>query len=173
MPTYIVLFRAINVAGKNLISMKDLVTALEEKGFSDIKTYIQSGNVLLNSRKKPESEIRHLVEQRFDIKPEVFAFTTSEFNRCVDDNPYPTAAGNTVHLYFCKTEPKVNSDLIEQLKASSEAYQVKGKTFYLHAPDGIGRSKLATKIESCLGVCATGRNFNTVLRLQKMINSTK
>ena len=79
--------------------------------------------------------------------------------------------GKTVHFYFCFEKPTLNLDKVESYISSSESYELKGNVLYLHAPDGIGRSKLVLNIESCLGVSYTGRNLNTVLKLQDMIQS--
>jgi len=76
-----------------------------------------------------------------------------------------------MHFYFCKSSPKVNETKLKKLKAESEEYHIEGKILYLYAPEGIGRSKLVANIESCLGVTATGRNFNTVSKIQSMLTN--
>jgi len=167
-PTYIVLFRGINVGGKNILAMKDLVAALESGQFRRVRSYIQSGNIVLDSAKNPENEIRAIVKKAFGIEPEVLCYSKTDFNNIVANNPYDSPEGKAVHFYFCKKAPKPNLEKIEQLLDDSEAYLIQGTVVYFHAPNGIGRSKLAAKMESCLGVPASARNLNTVVKLQTM-----
>lgn len=168
MKTYIILIRGINVGGKNILPMKMLVSLLEDSGFKDVKTYIQSGNVVLKSDTKPDSEISLAIETNFGFKPEIMGFEKSEFEAFMKNNPFSSKESKFIYFFFCSEKPKVNQEKLQKLKAESEKYQITGKVFYLHAPDGIGRSKLAANIESCLGVSATGRNLNTVNKLQQM-----
>ncbi len=172
MNTYIVLFRGINVGGKNLLPMQELVTILEENKYKNIRTYIQSGNVVLQSQARPDKKIRLLVLHTFGFEPEVMALDETEFHAAVKNNPYTSADGKAVHFYFCKSQPKINTEKLTRFRAKSEQYQITGKVFYLHAPEGIGRSKLVANIEACLGVPATGRNLNTVKKLQLLVQNT-
>ena len=72
-------------------------------------------------------------------------------------------------LYFCDTKPKLNADKLAKYRDDTDAYKLVNKIFYLHAPKGIGRSKLVANIESCLGVSCTGRNLNTINKLKEMV----
>ena len=87
----------------------------------------------------------------------------------IRENLFKSYEGKTVHFYFCASNPKLNRQKIESFISNRESYELKGEVFYLHAPDGIGRSKLVLNIESCLGVSYTGRNLNTVLKLEQLI----
>jgi len=169
--TYVVLFRGINVGGKNILPMKELAAILEENNYQDIKTYIQSGNVVLRSQKKPDTNISTIVQNNYGFKPEVLALEESEFISSIKNNPYSYKEGKTMHFYFCKSSPKVDEEKLKKLKSKSEEYYIGDKVFYLYAPNGIGRSKLVANIESCLGVPATGRNLNTVNKLLSMVKN--
>ena len=86
-------------------------------------------------------------------------------------NPFPEgeAASNTLHLGFLVgVPPRPDLEGIERLRAASERFQLKGDVFYLHAPDGVGRSKLANGAERLLGVPMTNRNWNTLNKLREM-----
>ena len=170
MKKYIVLLRGVNVGGRNLLPMKILKSCLENSGFEEVSTYIQSGNIVLKASKKPELELKELIQSEFGFTPEVLALSEKEFNSAVANNPYPNHEGKTVHFYFCKKTPKIDSARLKKLSADSESSQCVAKVFYIHAPDGIGRSKLVASIESVLGVSATGRNLNTVNKLMIMVN---
>lgn len=153
--------------------MKDLVALLEKNQYCNVRSYIQSGNLVLDTKaganKKPDQDIGAMVEKRFGFRPEIICLSLAEFKRIVANNPYPAAKGNAMHFFICKDTPQADIDKLEQLKTGSESYQIFGKVLYLHAPDGIGRSKLAAKVETCLGVAVTARNLNTIMQLQKMI----
>lgn len=170
MQTYILLFRGINVSGTNLVKMKALVAALEDNGYENVKSYIQSGNLIVQAKTKPEN-IGEIVEREFDFKPQVLVLDKGEFQQLLDNNPYEITDGKLVHAYYCKQPPEPNLDKLEKYKKPSEQYEIKDRVFYLHAPDGIDRSKLVANIEACLGVAATGRNFNTLRKLQEILSS--
>ena len=152
--------------------MKDLKAHLEKAGFEQVKTYIQSGNIVLRGTNNPEDEIRTLIEENFGFAPKVMVLSVDEFNQSVENNPYPDFEGKFVHFYFCKSSPKLNDEKLKKYNAESENYTLINNVFYVHAPDGIARSKLVANIEACLGVSATGRNMNTVNKLTQMIETT-
>jgi uncharacterized protein (DUF1697 family) len=149
--------------------MAELKTRLQDSGFEQIKTYLQSGNVVLKGKSHPERVVKSLVQDHFGFTPEVCVLTVSEFETVMQNNPYKGYEGKFVHVYFCKDTPAVNHDKIQPMALPSERYAINGKVCYLHAPDGIGRSKLVANIEACLGVAATGRNLNTVNKLESMV----
>lgn len=70
-----------------------------------------------------------------------------------------------MHFYFCHKAIKINQEKLSKYLSTSESYVVKDKVFYLHAPEGVGRSKRVANIEACLDQLATGRNLNTVKKL--------
>jgi len=175
MVTFIALFRGINVGGKNAISMKTLTEILEAKGCVDVKTYIQSGNVLFKaSRSKTESlsqEIAKAIKSNHGFEPDIMVLNLEEFKEAIDANPFPTDHPKYLHLYFLAKSPKQpDFEALNRIKSASERFQLIGKVFYLYAPDGIGRSKLAAGAERLIGVRATARNWNTVTALLKMVS---
>jgi len=143
---------------------------LEENNYKNVKTYIQSGNVILNCKTNPEHNIGSLLQARYGFKPEILALERLDFIQAVNNNPYNSSDGKSIHFYFCKSNPKVDLKKIEKYKSESEKYHIDGTVLYLSAPDGIGRSKLIANIESCLGVRTTGRNLNTVNKLKLMVS---
>ena len=173
METYVALFRGINVGGKHRLPMQNLVKVLEEAGCRRVRTYIQSGNVVFQARKQDRQTLARQISQEISaakgFAPMVLLLTEDTLREAVANNPYPTEEGKALHFFFLDT-PAVTPDLerLTDLKARSEAFTLKRSTFYLHAPDGIGRSKLAAKVEQCLGVPVTARNWNTVRKLLEM-----
>jgi len=175
MNTYIALFRGINVGGSHILPMKELKAVLEQNGCREVRTYIQSGNVILNS---PISDATRLAKQlaaavsrSHGFEPRVVVLTRSEFEKAAAGNLFAQANQNptSLHLFFLHTLPK-KPDLkpLEAIRAKTEAFALKGKVFYLYAPEGFGRSKLAARAERLLGVEATARNWRTVTTLLAM-----
>lgn len=180
MNTFIALFRGINVGGKNRLPMKELTALLEELGLKSIQTYIQSGNVIFQSRKKQTGKLAKEISARIGethgFEPHLILLGTDELQSAIDNNPFPVKEGKSLHFFFLDSVPrKPDLDKLQAVQTKSEQFHLQDKVFYLHAPDGIGRSKLAAKVEACLSVPVTARNWNTVSQLDKMIqdNSTK
>ena len=167
--TYIVLLRGINVGGRNPLPMKALKSSLEAGGFSNVRTYIQSGNIVLQSKTDPTHKVASLIQSDFGLSPEILVLSEAGFGASVARNPFPDLEGKTVHFFYCKEPPTADLSKAAALAAESERYELIGDVFYLHAPDGIGRSKLAARVEACLGVAASGRNLNTVNKLREML----
>lgn len=172
MQRFVVLFRGINVGGKNILPMKVLVELLENNHFEQVAYYIQSGNVLVTCESNPEQTIKAVVAEHFGFTPEVFVLNEKELLSASANNPYQKYEGKTVHLYFCHGAITLNKDKFDKYIAPSEQVAVKGNVFYLHAPDGVGRSKLVANIETCLGQTGTGRNLNTVNKLIAMLKNS-
>ena len=172
MKTWIALLRGINVGGKHIVPMKELIKLLQSAGFEGVKTYIQSGNVVLRSRQKPAEEISQLIDKRFGFRPSVFILSEAELKTAAANNPYKTDLGKTVHFFFCDKVPEdVDYKFLDTLRAASEAYKLVDKVFYLHAPDGIGRSKLVEKMGRAFpSVDMTARNLNTINKLLEMVH---
>lgn len=173
---YIALFRGINVGGRNSLLMKELVAIMEVDGYTNIKTYIQSGNVVFESTrtrvKSFPSSIGESIKTKYGFKPQIMVLTDAELRSAAALNPFPEAAKEpkSLHLHFLADTPQ-NPDFqtLNQLKTDNESFKLIGKLFYLHAPDGIGRSKLAANAEKLLGVQATARNWNTIAKLLELI----
>jgi uncharacterized protein (DUF1697 family) len=176
MNTFIALFRGINVGGNNVIRMAELKTLLTDIGYTDVRTYIQSGNVVFKSSEKHtasmEEKICACVKEHAGFAPNVFVLTEDELELMISANPFPTDDGKALHFYILKT-PAGSADLekLETLKLGDEAFKLSNEVFYLHAPSGIGRSKLAAGAERALGVPVTARNWNTIAKLHGLISS--
>lgn len=175
MPTWIALLRGINVGGKNKLPMKELVATLQADGFADVSTYIQSGNVVFKSptcnAERIAAQIAAALTKSHGIDTHVHVVSAAQLNKAVAANPFPIPEneGNKLHLNFLEQAPEApDRDSLDALKNPSESWLLDDNIFYLHAPDGIGRSKIAARAEKLLGVAATARNWRTVLKLQAM-----
>ena len=155
--------------------MKELVGILEELGCQSVKTYIQSGNVVFKVDEENITELsdRISVEINKDrgFAPSVLLLSITELEKIVANNPFPEAqdAPQTLHVGFLAAVPrKPDLKKIESLKEKNERFQLINRAFYLHAPDGVGRSKLAANTERLLGVSMTDRNWRTVGKILEM-----
>jgi uncharacterized protein (DUF1697 family) len=173
----IALFRGINVGGRNMLPMKELASILEDLGARNVKTYIQSGNAVFVSPEKNTlrlaNDISREIKKRRGFEPHVLLLGLDDVERAMKKNPFPEATTATdpraLHAGFLAATPeKPNLKALETLKSESERFRLIDKVFYLHAPDGIGRSKLAANVERLLGVPMTDRNWNTVCKIREM-----
>ncbi len=177
MNTYIALFRGINVGGTGILPMKELVALLEKLGCSAVRTYIQSGNAVFRHRAAAPGlarKIRAAVGAAKGFEPTVLLLTHDCIARAAASNPFPAGEEDPakLHLYFLAAKPKQpDLELLERLRSSRERFALEQDVFYLHAPDGIGRSKMAAKVEKALGVPATARNWRTVQKVLELARS--
>jgi uncharacterized protein (DUF1697 family) len=172
MKKFIILFKGVNVGGKKLLPMKALVSLLEQHNYHDVSSYIQSGNIVLRCENEPTEKLKAIIDDNFGFSPEVFVLDESQWLDILQANPFKTFEGKFVHFYFCHNPIEINAEKLTNYIASTEAYFVQNNVFYLHAPDGIGRSKLVSNIDSCLGQVATGRNLNTTNKIAGIIANT-
>lgn len=173
---WLALLRGINVLGKNKVPMKALAAAFETAGFRSVRTYIQSGNIAFRSSSSDAGtlakQIERLVARNFGCSPTVLVISRAQLAAAVRGNPFPGAHRNhkLLHVYFLAARPK--SPDIESLAcvdAGREAFKLQGGVFYLWTPDGFPDSVLRSRIERCLGVPATARNWRTVNALLKLL----
>lgn len=175
MNTYIGLLRGINVGGNNILPMKGLVALLETLGFRDVRTYIQSGNVIFRHGKDKASILSKMIsagiKKEYGFEPQVLVRKVADIERAMAINPFREAESDpkTLHLYFLASVPKKpDMTMLESIKVSSERFVLKDDVFYLHAPNGVGRSKLAAQAERALGVSVTARNWRTISKIMDM-----
>lgn len=176
MKTWIAFLRGINVGGNNILPMKDLRQLLEREGLENTRTYIQSGNCVFQTKLAERSEIEQLIstsiDDDFGFRPDVLVLGHSELLQAIASNPYPEGADDpkSVHLFFLAGSAN-SSDLhiLEELKSPTERYELTERVLYLHAPEGIGRSKFAAKVERRLGVAMTARNLRTAIKVSELV----
>jgi len=180
MNKFIALFRGINVGGKHVLPMAELNVIMEENGCVDVKTYIQSGNAVFSWSGDDvaalASTIKDGIEGAKGFRPNIHILSASDFDEIASQNPYADidADPKTVHINFLLEPTRdANIDAIEGLRAPTEQYELTERAFFLHAPDGIGRSKLVAKLEQHLGIEITGRNLRTVNKLTDMLKEAK
>lgn len=177
MKSWLALLRGINVGGRNMVPMKDLAAALERAGFRSVRTYIQSGNVLFRSRTGSAGtlgrRIAGIVKKSFGCEPQVMVVSQQQLEAAVRGNPFPAAHRNhkLLHIFFLAESPrKPDLESLERARAGGEKFALKGGFFYLYTPDGFPHSVVRSRMERCLGVSATGRNWRTANELLKLLD---
>ena len=177
MTVCVALFRGINVGGHNKLPMQELRDMLASLGCENVQTYIQSGNAVFRIAKDPAilaDEIVVAIDDSFGFRPGLLILKLDAFRAIAAANPYRAAEATPAQLHVSfltetPTDPDIES--LERLRSASESFELANGAFYLHAPDGIGRSKLAARVEKALGVEATGRNWRTVSKLLELADS--
>jgi len=172
---HVVLLRGINIGSRNRVAMPALREALEEAGFTDVQTYLQSGNVVLESRAKPETvrrKVEKLIADRFGLEIAVVVRTKAELAAIVKRNPHAKVATNPKAYQVTFLEQKLAAKVVrelEQAAADDEKVVVAGREVYAWHPRTVARSKLWAKLAGQgLGVTATSRNWTTVEALLEL-----
>lgn len=179
METYIAILRGINVSGQKMIKMQELKAHLEEAGLQNVRTYIQSGNVIFGYKKagvdKLEGVIKKMIADKFGFDVPVIVKTAEELVAVSRNNPFIVKRKEDTdkqHVTFLAEEPR--KELLDKFAAPAnipDEYVIRGKAIYLLCPNGYGQTKLTNNFfESKLKVTATTRNWKTVMKLVEMVN---
>ncbi len=174
--TAIALLRGVNVGGRGILPMHALAALLEALGARQVRTYIQSGNAVFepptNALAPLARALSAAILEHHGFAPQVLLLHRAALDQAIAGNPFAAAAAQapgSVHLGFLDAPPP-RPDLagLAALRKDSERFHLDAAVFYLHAPEGIGRSRLAAQAERLLGVPMTMRNWKTTCQLQAM-----
>lgn len=171
--THIALLRGINVGGRHRLPMAELRALFESAGCRDVRTYIQSGNVVF--RAEPElaeelpARIARSIEERFGFSSPVVTRSADELDQAARSNPFLAEGVNAEHLHlmFLRDRPaEVQLAELDPDRSPPDRFAVQGREIYLHCPHGMARTKLTTRyFDSRLGTVGTVRNWRTVGKL--------
>jgi uncharacterized protein (DUF1697 family) len=178
MTTYILLVRGVTPSGRNKLSMARFREVLEKAGFAHVRTYIQSGNALVDTNFPAhtiEKSIRDLIRTEIGPDLSVLARTGSQLEEALEENPF-TEGYNISRVFFvlfAETPPADKVRELLSLDLSPEKLAFGKNTAYMYIPGVYGRGTLSGNfLEKKLGVTATMRNFNTMKRLVAMSRET-
>jgi uncharacterized protein (DUF1697 family) len=178
MTTYIALLRGINVTGHKIIRMEALRALFEALGYRQVKTYVQSGNVIFEAGKdaKLAGKIEKKIMAEFGFNVSVLVKTPGEMAQVIRDNPFPKPAGiddSRLYVTFLSAPaPPTAENALKGLATAQEQFHVGDREIYLCCPNGYGKTKLSNSaIEKKLGVVATTRNWKTVNALLALAQS--
>ncbi len=175
MNTYIALLRGINVSGQKKIIMKDLKSLFESLGLGEVKTYIQSGNVVFKSSLSEGvliDQIQKAILEQYKFEVTVQVWNLESWEKVLANNPYFNNSDEIKSLYvvFLEKEPEgVNWDEIDGLIYKEDEYSLYHKVIYLNCLGGYGKSKFNNNFfEKKLKLKATTRNWKTVNKLAEL-----
>lgn len=162
MPAYVALLRAVNVGGTGKLAMAELSAKCVAEGFTNVQTYIASGNVVFVS-KQSAAKVKAALEKRLE-PVSVMLRTADEMAALARLNPFPKAEPNRVMVLFLDGRPP--ADCLADVKGrTNEAMRLGAREIFVYYPDGQGQSKL--KIPAA--AAGTARNMNTVAKLAEMV----
>lgn len=175
MAAYIALLRAINVSGRNKISMADLRALFADLGAEDVVTYVQSGNVVFSSTKAAGTlpgAIEAAISREHGLDVKVLLRTGTQLDSILTRNPFTGGGRDTAKLHVTFLSGSAAAARTRALRDKSfepDELRIAGREIYLHCPAGYGRSKLTNAyLEQQLGLAATTRNWKTVNRLAEL-----
>lgn len=175
--TWIALLRGVNVGGTGKLPMADFRAALSAAGFGNVRSYIQSGNLVFTSdqdRATATSLIIKVMREQFDLERPVLLLTVDELRAALAANPFPEAGADpkTLHLIFLTGDISLDANGLRALCTQGEDFLLTGNTFYLHTPNGFGRSKPAERLDRFLKAGAvTARNLNSCMKILALAES--
>ena len=180
MPSWVALLRGINVSGQKAVSMERLRNSFAAMGFSNVKTYVQSGNVVFktaaNTRDALTRKIEEGIRRDFGFSVVVILRTAKELQKIVKTNPFLSEEGierDKLHVTFLARPPTALKNL-ETLPTSPDRFRLIDREIYLYCPNGYGKTKLSNSaIEKRLSVGATTRNWKTTTVLCEMAGEQK
>ena len=172
----IALLRGINVGGKNALPMKDLAAIFVAAGCRNVRTYIQSGNLVCSASPALTKRLAALVTREIEAhaghRIPIVMRSAAELQKAVKDNPFLTKGADlsSLHLGFLADLPsKAQVAALDPQRSPPDEYQVHGREIYFRFPAGLGKSKLTSAyFDSKLGTTLTIRNWRTVLKLLEM-----
>jgi uncharacterized protein (DUF1697 family) len=178
--TFAALFSGINVGGNRIVKMAELRDFLGDLGFTDVQTYVQSGNVVLRTAEGDAQTLAETIEGAFERKwgfhSRIMVRDAEWFARRVTDNPYQDIADEPKKLHLFVIERPLTEEEERRLAekcTGPEHFTIRGDALYLKAPNGIGRSEFANLIPRTLKVPMTARNWRTVLAILDMMKAAE
>jgi uncharacterized protein (DUF1697 family) len=180
MTVYIALLRGINVSGQKIIKMEHLRAVFEEMRFEQIRTYIQSGNVVFEADEQDtsllEKKIEQKIEQVYSFQVPVIVRTSRELELVVEQTPFDTAeltANEKIYVSFLSQEPSAEAvQVLKTFESDTDDFQVHGREVYILIRAGYGESLFSNNfLEKKLKVSATTRNWAIVNKLISMAAS--
>lgn len=166
MPVFAALLRAVNVSGTGKLLMTDLTALCEDAGFTEVKTYIQSGNVVFKTRLS-ESKARAVLEKALTKKlgtPATVVIRSADvLEALLEANPFKAEPGNRVTVVFMNEAPTAKA-VAAVVPPDGERLKLAAPDLFIHYPNGMGRSKLKIPFAKA----GTARNLNTVAKLASM-----
>jgi uncharacterized protein (DUF1697 family) len=178
MTTFVSLLRGINVGGHHQVPMAELQALSKALGYKQVITYGHAGNVVFTCEETDPTQLAKRLEkgfaQQFGFAVTILVRTAEQFHQMVCNSPFasqPEKESQWILVLFLTTRPTSTAlQALQETHAGPEEIHLMGQEMYLYYPQGIGRSKLSPAfLEKKLQTTGTGRNWNTILQLQKRL----
>lgn len=167
--SFVALLRGVNLGPSKKVSMPQLRSLLEELGFTAVRTYLNSGNVLLSADLEPAviaASVSDAIATTFGHRVDVVVRSAAQLELAVEANPFPAGDPAQVTVAFLAGSPHEHvEERLATAAADYEPYVVRDREIYVNYTGGIGNSKLAARFSAVVGVSATVRNLRTVSKL--------
>ncbi len=182
MAVIISMLRGVNVGGHNKIKMEALRAVYESLGFRDAQTHIQSGNVVFTTGERNlvrlAAQIEDAIERGFGFRPTVILRTKSEMEAAIANNPFVKRSGidaSRLLVLFLASDPSPEARANAlKIKAGPEEFRIHGRELYVYFPNGMARPKVSPALlEKTLKTPATGRNWNSVMKLLEIASGVE
>ncbi|HLT61125.1 MAG TPA: DUF1697 domain-containing protein [Microlunatus sp.] len=173
MKRYVALLRAINV-GRRKIAMAELREVAEAAGFTEVRTHLNSGNLIVATDGDAESvrtTLEPAIAERFGFDVPVIVRSADQLRAALAANPFPDADPSQLIIGFCAFIPPDGTlERMRELAGEQESVAIDGDTIYVDYAGGLARSKLAAAGDRGSGLVMTGRNLRTVQRLLELMS---
>jgi len=170
----VALLRGVNVGGANKVPMPSLRRVAGSLGWRGARTHLASGNLVFDAEGEPEAlarDLRAAIAAAIGPDVAVLVLRAEAVRAALRGCPYAPAEGKHVHAFFLRNDPVLDLAALEAFRAPSEDLVVAGRLAWLHAPEGIGRSRLAERLHKVVaGTDMTARNLNTLRALCEMVD---
>src|SRR2546425_5961031 len=179
MPVYVAMLRGINVSGHKPIKMEDVRAQCGDLGFRNVETYVQSGNIVLQSSLESPTMISKRIAAKiiesFGFEVPVIVRTSKEMRNVISNNPFLKENGidsSKLHVtLLSEIVQKASLEKLAELSTSPDRFHPAPREIYVYCPSGYGRTKLSNvEVEKALSVTATTRNWRTTNKLLEMIS---
>ena len=181
MQTYLAVLRGINVSGQKTIKMSDLRALFEKAGFEKVQTFIQSGNVIFQTKetktKALAQKIEEIIHHHYNFDVSVIVLTREEILTIMVNNPFTRGNKDITKFHVTLLAETPNAKLLETTrdeKFQSDEFHIDERAIYLYCPDGYGMTRFSNNFfEKKLGVSATTRNWKTMNTLLELMQNTE
>jgi uncharacterized protein (DUF1697 family) len=170
-PTYVALLRGINVGGNKMVPMAQLRALFEALGCTEVRSYIESGNVIFASSKPLATrQVEAAIVDTFGIDVAVMIRTAGAVEKVVKANPFPDVDQSKLHVGFMTRKPSATAVAnLDTERFRPEQFVVSGTELYVYLPNGVGNTKLLAYVGRQLGIPTTVRNWNTLTKLVELV----
>ena len=178
--TLVALLRGVNLAGKKRVPMRELCRIATELGFADVRSYVQSGNLVFSATLPPaaaEAALERAIAETFGFGVEVIVRSAKDWQAYAQRTPFPdaeTERPHLLHIALSKQPPKRGAlEVLAPYAKADERFVLRGDALWIDFPNGVARSKVTSAVmDRAIGSTVTARNFRTVQKLAAMASGS-